>query len=123
MQYAVNYARVARLHFLARSTAETEPEETTPTMSLSQQIRFSSENPTQTLDHVPGDETLAGKVLNVMTYVAPIKKLSREEAYERLLKEKERLDRRLQQIEAEENRIFEAVQARAREKEMEGVEV
>lgn len=87
-------------------------------MSLSQQIRFSSQNPTEPLQGVDGDDTLAGRVLHLMTYVAPLKKMTREESYQRLLEERKRIDRRLSQIEAEENKIFEWVQARSREQEI-----
>lgn len=109
LQYTVNYTRLARLRLLSSSaTAEPEPEKE-ERLGVAQQIKRSSESPTQELD-VPVEENIGSRFLNVLSYVAPLKRISREEAYEKLLEQKRELDERLEEIEREENMLFEAAQ-------------
>lgn len=59
---------------------------------------------------VKGDETIPGRILGMMSYIAPIKKINQQEHLEKLRRQRELLDQRLRDIEAEEDRLFELVQ-------------
>jgi hypothetical protein len=59
---------------------------------------------------VKGDETIPGRILGMMSYIAPIKKINQQEHLEKLRRQRDMLDQRLRDIEAEEDRLFELVQ-------------
>lgn len=112
-QYAVNFSRLARIRLLASNTEDeldSNAEEVT-SLNFAQQMKESTEHPfSKSADIVPAEQTVGARMMNLMTYVAPIKKVSREEAYQTLLRQKADLDKRLESIEAEENMLYEAAQ-------------
>jgi len=65
---------------------------------------------------VPGDETIPGRILYLMTYVAPLRKINPQEHMDTLVRERDRLDKKLREIEEEENKLFDYVQERSRKK-------
>jgi hypothetical protein len=110
---------VARLHLLS-SPEDIELEAEIPPVveaapSLREQVRQSSADPFKETG-VEGDRTLATRILDVMTYIAPITKISREEAYQKLLDQRKALDMQLEALEMEENELYDAAVRRAEEK-------
>ena len=64
---------------------------------------------------VPGDETIPGRILHIMSYVMPITRINTQEHMDKLVRERDRLDEKLREIEEEENKLFDFVQDRSRE--------
>ena len=104
LQYAVNFARVSRIKALSKQggSAQHQPQ---PSMRL----RETLENPTQTPD-MKYEDTFQGKIFKVMSYLLPLDKMTKAEYLEKLLGERDVVDRKLAALEAEENRIYDWIQ-------------
>ena len=72
---------------------------------------------------IKGDETIPGRILNIMSYIGPIKKINQQEHLETLRRQRDTLDQRLRDIEAEEDRLFELVQKHEARSGLEGEHV
>jgi len=123
LQLGVNQLRVTRLRVLARNTSNpttlpvdfpsqtqsAQPPTPTPSNTFSPSLRDSLENPAKKPStQAEESRSLPARIMAGVTAVLPVRKLSDEEYLAALEKKRAEVDKRLEEIEDEERRIFES---------------